>query len=402
MYTEGGGACPAGWHEPWAEMNRPRDLVFVSAGLGLDGGGRAAAGRLLAGGCAAFARERGIGFRVLSLDGDGAPGIDAPARGFGGDQRALGLAVYKQQMVERGTAYVFDLLGPARVQAYLPPSLRAPYLIQLHGLEIWRRLEWDRTRALAHATVACAVSAYTLERARPFCPDLGGTAVVPLALEERKPTGTTDDRLLDRLGQGFLLIAGRMAPGERYKGHDQLLEALPALLAAHPGGVRLVVAGDGDDRARLEEKAASLQLEDRVAFTGFVSEATLAELYRRCAAFVMPSRGEGFGLVYLEAMRAGKPVLAARGSAAEEIVRHGETGLLVDPDDRDELAAGLARLLGDAAIAASLGEAGRARWRQDFGLERFQERLRPLLEILVSPSPGGREGDGRGGQGGRA
>ena len=103
---------------------------------------------------------------------------------------------------------------------------------------------------------------------------------------------------------------------ERYKGHDQLLEAMTTLPDA-----RLVVAGDGDDRRRLEEKAAALGLGDRTFFTGFLSEATLAELYRRCAAFVMPSRGEGFGLVYLEAMRAGKPVLAARGSAAEEIVR---------------------------------------------------------------------------------
>jgi phosphatidylinositol alpha-1,6-mannosyltransferase len=221
-----------------------------------------------------------------------------------------------------------------------------------------------------------------LQRARPFCPDLGGTAVVPLALEEREPAGEADAALLDRLGRGFLLIAGRMASGERYKGHDQLLEALPGLLAAHPGA-RLAVAGDGDDRARLEAKAASLRLGAAVAFTGFVSEATLAELYRRCAAFAMPSQGEGFGLVYLEAMRAGKPVLAARGSAAEEIVRHGETGILVDPNDRDELTAGLARLLGEPETAARLGEAGHERWQREFGVGRFRERLGPLLERLT-------------------
>src|SRR6185295_16402186 len=220
---------------------------------------------------------------------------------------------------------------------------------------------------------------HTLERALPFCPDLGGTAVVPLALEEREPAGEADAGLLDRLGRGFLLIAGRMASGERYKGHDQLLEALPNLLAEHPE-TRLVIAGDGDDRARLEAKAAALGIGGVVAFTGFVSEATLAELYRRCAAFAMPSRGEGFGLVYLEAMRAGKPVLAARGSAAEEIVHHGETGILVDPDDREELPAALAHLLAEPETARRMGEAGRERWQRDFGHERFRERLRPGLE----------------------
>jgi phosphatidyl-myo-inositol dimannoside synthase len=367
------------------KMKPRRDLVFVSAGLGLGGGGRATAGRLLAAACAAFARERRIGFRLLSLDGDETPGVEAPARGFGGDQRAMALAVWKKQMADHGGAYVFDLLGPARVQAYLPASLRAPYLVPLYGIEVWRPLAWDRRRALMKATVRFAVSSYTLETARPFCPDLGGTAILPLALEEREPAGAADACLLDRLGSGFLLIAGRMASGERYKGHDQILAALPGLLAAHPGA-RLVAAGDGDDRPRLEAKAASLGLASAVAFTGFVSEATLAELYRRCAAFVMPSRGEGFGLVYLEAMRAGRPVLAARDSAAEEIVRDGETGLLVDPDDREELTAALAHLLAEPAAARRMGEAGRQRWQREFGITRFRERLQPLLERLVGRS----------------
>jgi phosphatidyl-myo-inositol dimannoside synthase len=363
-------------------MRSRNHLVFVSAGLGPEGGGRAVAGRLLAGGCAAFAQQRGIGFRILSLDGDQAPGIEAPSRAFGGDQRALALAVWKHQIADHRSAYVFDLLGPARVQAYLPSPLRAPYLVPLYGIEVWRRLEWDRRRALTGATAKFAISAHTLERARPFCPDLNGTLVLPLALEEREPAGAADASLLDRLRKDFLLIAGRLASGERYKGHDQILEAMPGLLVPHPEA-RLVVAGDGDDRARLEAKAAALDLGQAVLFTGFVSEATLGELYRRCTAFVMPSRGEGFGLVYLEAMRAAKPVLAARGSAAEEIVLDGRTGLLVDPDDRQELTAALARLLGEPEAARRMGEAGRERWRRDFGVERFRERLSPMLERLI-------------------
>jgi phosphatidylinositol alpha-1,6-mannosyltransferase len=169
-----------------------------------------------------------------------------------------------------------------------------------------------------------------------------------------------------------------MVSSERYKGHDQVLEALTRLPEA-----RLVAAGDGDDRPRLESKAAALGMGDRIFFTGFLSEATLAELYRRCSAFVMPSKGEGFGLVYLEAMRAGKPVLAARDSAAEEIVEDGETGVLVDPEDREGLRAALAQLLGYPGEARRMGEAGRERWRQEFGAERFRERLEPLLERLV-------------------
>ncbi len=360
----------------------PRDLTFVSAGLGLDGGGRALAGRLLLSACMAFARERGIGLQVLTLEGGGLPdalSADRPVRSFGGDQKALALEVWKSQLGKRRAAYVFDLLGPARTQAYLPGPLRSPYLLPLYGIEVWRPLEWDRRRTIAKAAAVFSISAHTVERARPFLPRRGDLPVVPLALEERRPEGAVDAGLISKLDRGFLLIVGRMSRTERYKGHDQLLEAMTTL-----PDVRLVVAGDGDDRPRLEEKAAALGLGDRTFFTGFLSEATLAELYRRCAAFTMPSRGEGFGLVYLEAMRAGKPVLAAQGSAAEEIVQDEKTGLLVDPDDRESLREALDRLVSHPGEVRRMGEAGRERWRQEFGLERFQERLRPLIERLVS------------------
>jgi len=357
----------------------PRDLVLVSAGLDLDGGGRALAGRLLAGACAELARSRGVGFRVLTLDGQLPPGVTAEARSFGGRQKALALRVWRDQVRDSGrTAYVFDLLGPSRVQAYLPSRLRAPYLIPLYGIEVWRPLSWDRARALANATVRLAISTHTLERARPFCPGLDGTAVLPLALEERPPAGEVDGSLLERAGEGFLLIVGRMASTERYKGHDQLLEAMPRL-----PGARLVIAGEGDDRPRLEEKARALGIASRVVFTGFVSEATLAGMYGRCAVFAMPSRGEGFGLVYLEAMRAGKPCVAARASAAEEVVADGGTGLLVDPDDPGELTGALERLLENPDVARKMGEAGRRRWRSEFSVERFWSRLEPLLGRLV-------------------
>lgn len=363
-------------------------LVFVSAGLGLDGGGRAAAGRLLAASCAAYAAERGIAFEILTL-GDEIPhdlSGAASARRFGASHSRLAAALWARQVRapgRGGAVCVFDFLGPARVQALLPAPLRAPYLLMLHGLEIWRPLSWTRARALARAAVLVANSTHTLERAGRVNPGLPPAEVVPLALEERPPAGEPDAELLARAGRGYLLIVGRLASGERYKGHDELLAALPLLAAAHPGA-RLVVAGDGDDRPRLKAAAAARGLADRVLFAGFLGEATLAELYRRAAAFVMPSRGEGFGLVYLEAMRAGLPVVAARGGAAEEVVADGATGLLVDPGSPAELAAALARLLADPALAARLGAAGERRCREELSAARFRARLAPLLDRLTA------------------
>jgi len=264
----------------------------------------------------------------------------------------------------------------------LPASLRSPYMVILYGIEVWRALPWDRRRALAGATVRLAISAHTVERARVWNPSLEGVDVLPLALEERPAAGDLDRELLARAGEGYLLVVGRLAASERYKGHDLLLESMPRLLTLRPEA-RLVVAGEGDDRPRLEAKAAGLGLAGRVLFTGFVSEATLGELYRRSAAFVMPSRGEGFGLVYLEAMRVAKACVAARGSAAEEIVEDGITGLLIDPDDPQALVKVLARLLAEPELSRRLGEAGLRRFREVFTPARFRARLWPFLDLLT-------------------
>lgn len=370
---------------------RAAEVLLVSAGLGLEGGGRSLAGRLLASACGSFAGQAGLPFRILALDGlpPGLPEGTREARDFHGRQSRLAWEVFRSQA---GPApprlVVFDLLGPARVQAFVPAAWRAPYLVQLLGIEVWRPLSWDRRRALAQASMVLSISELTLARARPFCPNLPPTRVVPLALEERAAEGEMDEALLARAGSGFLLMTGRMAASERYKGHDAVLEALPSLARLRPEA-QLVIAGAGDDRERLADRAQALSVGERVLFAGFTSEATLRALYRRSAALVLPSRGEGFGLVYLEAMKEGRPVVAARASAAEEIVEDGETGLLVDPEDRASLVAALAGLLADPERGRTLGEAGHRRWRAEFSYGRYERRIHGALATAAGLASNG-------------
>ena len=124
--------------------------------------------------------------------------------------------------------------------------------------------------------------------------------------------------------------------------------------------MRLSLVGDGPERGRLEALVRKLELGDHVTLAGQVPFGTLVEEYAGCDVFCLPSLQEGFGLVFLEAMAAGKPVVGCSGTAVEELVTDGVNGLLVPPGDDVALAGALHRLLTDEAARQAMGEANRA------------------------------------------
>jgi phosphatidylinositol alpha-1,6-mannosyltransferase len=180
------------------------------------------------------------------------------------------------------------------------------------------------------------------------------------------------------IGPKVVLVVARMISDERYKGHDQLLDAWPAVLAAIPEA-QLVFAGTGDDVPQLRARATHLGIAGSVVFTGFVSEPVLASLYRKATLLAMPSRDEGFGLVYLEAMAHRLPCIGSIHDAAGDVIEEGVTGFLVDQSDVVALADRIVRLLGNDARRAEMGARGHARLVQQFGYERFRDRLLSLL-----------------------
>jgi phosphatidylinositol alpha-1,6-mannosyltransferase len=177
--------------------------------------------------------------------------------------------------------------------------------------------------------------------------------------------------------ENFALIVGRMSSAERYKGHDALIDIWGDMTKVEPGA-RLVIAGSGDDRPRLETKVRHLGLGNVVEFVGHVSDADLMQLYRTCAFFVMPSSNEGFGFVFLEAMRAGKACIGGLG-AATELIEDGTTGFVVNPGDPGAVKAAVQKLWGRPELRKTMGSLGRARFLAQFTRERFEQRFGALL-----------------------
>lgn len=278
----------------------------------------------------------------------------------------------------RRTLVVLMHLGLAPVA--LPLMRRdARLALFLLGIEAWRPLSRLQKIALKRAHVAAAISEHTIHRfaqANPDCADRDirvchlGTATM---LAAASPTRQ----------ENFALIVGRMSSQERYKGHDQLLDIWPCIVRDVPDA-KLLITGDGDDRPRLEAKVATLGLRDRVQFLGRVPDDGLAALYRDCAFFVMPSRDEGFGLVFLEAMQAGKACIGGMGAAAE-IIADGRTGFVVDPTDCRQLSTAVRRLFQDSGLRDAMGHAGKQLCAERFTEEHFHRRFRALVGL----SPGG-------------
>ncbi|BCM88564.1 GDP-mannose-dependent alpha-(1-6)-phosphatidylinositol monomannoside mannosyltransferase [Abditibacteriota bacterium] len=254
---------------------------------------------------------------------------------------------------------------------------RAPIVNFIYGVDAWETLSPMRRRALCAGKRLISISRFTAMRSQQVnaipqervrilhnCldPNFQGHAV----------SGARD------IDAKSLLTVARMSLQEQYKGHDVVIKALPELLKRFPGLIYHIV-GDGDGRPLLESLSKEHGVESAVRFHGVVSEEELIERYQNASVFVMPSRFEGFGFVFLEAMTYGKPVVCGNADASVEVVTDGETGFTVDPTSSQAVGDAVARLLEDNELRAHMGEAAIRRVEEKFGFPHFKEQLLSFL-----------------------
>ncbi|HXQ21679.1 MAG TPA: glycosyltransferase family 4 protein [Candidatus Acidoferrales bacterium] len=359
----------------------PRHFVVLTPGIaGTDG--IAALSRLVVRALQASRGEASM-IEIVSLAESMSPELRsrfAPAGfvGAGGSKtRFVTSALRAAWRVDQGTwvVCVHLHLGPAA----LPLTWRGARLAtMLCGIEAWEPLSGAPRHVLQRSEVIIAISAHTARRFQATHPSFANRTVQVCHLAVPDDTDRFETRP-PTASQPYALIVGRMAAEERYKGHDLLLDIWPQVVAVVPEA-RLIVAGDGNDRKRLEERARQLGLQERVAFLGHVPDQTLKSLYRDCSFFVMPSRDEGFGLVFLEAMRAGKACIGGIGAAAE-IIQDGITGWVVDPRQPEDTLNAVVRLFRELETREGMGRAGAIRVAQEFSEASFRRRFRRLFGL---------------------
>ena len=362
-------------------------------------GGVQRAGRHLASVMTEFAVSRGMECRILSLnDGPELRQLEVAGREivFTGSERAKGRFLMaamraarrkpargkvKTKLVVAGHP---NLAPVVRAMRFAAPRLKS--IICTHGVEVWEPLARMRRSALRGANVVLAPSKYTAEhvaavqrvatekiRVLPWALDPQFEALAPNAAKGPAPANFPEGHVV--------LTVGRWRADERYKGMDTLITALPRLLTRWPE-LQLAMVGDGDDREWLEDLADENGVRMHVHFLSGVSYAELATCYGHCEIFALPSRGEGFGLVYLEAMACGKPVIGGAHGGAPEVIEDGKTGYLVQHGDAAQLATAIETLLAEPALGQEMGRRGKQRVENEFRFSVFAKSFKKILREL--------------------
>ncbi len=271
-----------------------------------------------------------------------------------------------------------NLLVVGYLIKFFKPSVKLVLLA--HGIEVWRPFPGWKKRMLRKCDLILPVSHFTKEKMKTLygLPDekfsvlnncLDPFLEQPLQKEKKA-------NLLDRYGLKkdhlILLTVSRMADTEQYKGYDKVLQALPALVKSHKD-LRYLLVGKYDvkEKKRLDGIIRELGLSEAVVFTGLVPDEELAAHFSLGDIFIMPSEKEGFGIVFIEAMFYGIPVIAGNVDGSVDALCNGELGTLVNPNNKEEIIAAVRKI----ADNRSAHVPDRKKLEEHFGYLGYKEKL---------------------------
>lgn len=292
---------------------------------------------------------------------------DVPVRGFSGSR--LGFVARNAMEQLRGARVLYDYAGTGRA------NLGRPYALWVHGAEFWTSAELrpDYRRVLGKADRLLVNSHFSLRAMNEVLGPVPRATVCWLGTEQDAPPPPPLDD-----GPPTLLFIGRS--DEFFaKGQDIFIRVWPAVVS-RIADARLCFAGEGIRLPDLCRLAASSPAANQIHVLGFRSEQDIAQLWRRATVLGLLGNLEGFGLVVVEAMRHGVPVLTSTNDAACEINVDGTTGYNIDRADEVGIAERIIALLADRDHARALGAAGFARWQTHFSFSAFRNRLRTALD----------------------
>ncbi|MDB5205627.1 MAG: glycosyltransferase family 4 protein [Flavisolibacter sp.] len=264
----------------------------------------------------------------------------------------------------------------------LSPKTRL--ILIAHGIEVWKPLPFWKVRMLQKVDLVLPVSEFTKQKMQSLFHLKNNQLKVlnncldPFLEKKLKPATITD--LRSRYGfsedDTILFTLTRLKSSEQYKGYDRVITALPAILKKYPK-TRYLIAGKYDDseKERLDVLINDLGLQGHVTLTGFLAEEETEAYFTMADIYIMPSTGEGFGIVFIEALFYGKPVIAGNVDGSVDALDGGTFGLLINPLNNEEIVGALFKLLTDITSYLPNDTAVLSK----FGFPTYQSNLRKIL-----------------------
>jgi glycosyltransferase involved in cell wall biosynthesis len=304
-------------------------------------------------------------------------------------RKVLGAAnLAKQVLLRRPDVVLCGHLNFAPLCRRICGVRGVPFITITHGIELWDA-DPKKIQAAAASHRILAVSRYTKSLNIELLPKYNAEHIIVFSNtfdEQRFRPQPVPEDFWGRVGLSpndrFVLTVGRLATTERLKGYDEAIQAMAVVRQAIPDA-KYVLAGRGNDMDRLRSVADACGLGEGLVLPGFIAEDDIVPLFNACELFVLPSRKEGFGIVFLEAMGCGKPVIGGNRDGSMDPLCDGSLGTAIDPEDVDALQTAIVEhLQGRAPASRSDSTHLRSEAIARFGFDAFRDRVRGVLGTL--------------------
>jgi phosphatidylinositol alpha-1,6-mannosyltransferase len=258
---------------------------------------------------------------------------------------------------------------------------KCPLILMIYGIEVWKpHQNFVINYLLRKIDHIISISKFTEKKLKGWLPGLSAKIfILPNGIDlslygiAKKPKDLI--KKYDADGKTVLMTMGRLSSTERYKGIDEVLTVFSNLIKKN-SNLLYLICGDGDDKSRLMKKASDLGISDFVIFSGYIPEAEKKKYYDLSDLYVMPSYGEGFGFVFLEAMAAGVPVLASINDGGYEAVQYGSLAKVVDAHNSSQIEIAILEMLPTIEKKIPKG-------LEIFSIERFDRELKNIIMMVL-------------------
>lgn len=290
------------------------------------------------------------------------------------DKNKLSAFTFILQNYKRFDTFIFAHVNLAPL-AFLLNILnsKCKIIFITHGIDVWKKLPWTTEKIMNKSTIL-TVSNFSKNELLKYNPKLNNIVVFPNCIKLQNETKQLKNPY--KQNEFNILSVTRLTKGEEFKGIDSMIKSLPLLIKFMPN-IKYSVIGKGEDIFRLKQIAKSLDVEKYVNFLGFVDD--INEYYQYCDIFALPSKKEGFGIVYLEAYQYKKPVIGCNFGGPTDVIIDGKTGFLCEYDDHSCISKKIKYLFQNPLELKNLGKNGYRRLMDNFTYEHYKNNLENIL-----------------------